>query len=154
MRIVVARTPGTRRACFDIRRAVFIEEQSIPEAEEWDDADATATHFLAAGDDGPAATARLIADGATAKIGRVAVMRAHRGTGLGLRLMAHVLDHARAQGFAVAALDSQTYAIPFYARLGFAAEGPEFDDGSGILHRRMHLDLLAASPPVKANRGR
>jgi hypothetical protein len=31
--VQVADTDATRQACFDIRRAVFIEEQQIPEAE-------------------------------------------------------------------------------------------------------------------------
>jgi predicted GNAT family N-acyltransferase len=146
MRIAIAKTEAERQACFDIRRAVFIEEQEIPEAEEWDEHDAGATHFLGVVGGIPAATARLITKDDTAKIGRVAVTREARGTGLGLALMRHVVDHARAKGFAEAALDSQTYAIPFYARLGFVAEGPEFDDGSGILHRHMRLDLGARAP--------
>lgn len=151
MRIAVAQTEAARQACFDIRRAVFIEEQEIPEAEEWDEHDAGAVHFLGDVDGVPAATARLIAAGGTAKIGRVAVTRGARGTGLGLALMRHVLDHARARGFTEAALDAQTYALPFYERLGFVAEGPEFDDGSGILHRHMRLDL-AARPDGRGNR--
>ena len=146
MRIAVAETGAERQACFDIRRAVFIEEQEIPEDEEWDEHDAEATHFLAVENGIPVATARLIAKGRTAKIGRVAVTREARGTGLGLALMRHVVDHARAKGFGEAALDSQIYAIPFYARLGFVAEGPEFDDGSGILHRRMRLVLGTPAP--------
>jgi predicted GNAT family N-acyltransferase len=141
MRIAIAGDEAAREACFAIRRTVFIEEQSIPEEEEWDDADATAIHFLAEGADGPAATARLIAAGRTAKIGRVAVLPAHRGTGLGARIVAHLMSHAREAGYETAALDAQVYAIPFYERLGFAAEGPEFDDGSGILHRHMRCDL-------------
>ena len=47
MKITVARTEAERQACFDIRRAVFIEEQQIPEAEEWDAHDATCLHYLA-----------------------------------------------------------------------------------------------------------
>ncbi|MDG4647099.1 GNAT family N-acetyltransferase [Roseibacterium sp. SDUM158017] len=155
MRIAPARSAAEREACFDIRRAVFIDEQAIPEAEEWDAADEIATHFLAIGPEGPAGTARLIPDGTVAKIGRVAVAKPHRGTGLGLALMEHLLDHARRNGFASAALDAQLQAIGFYARLGFAAEGPEFDDGSGILHRKMRLDLAgsdAVASPILSNR--
>jgi predicted GNAT family N-acyltransferase len=144
MRIAIAEAPADREACFAIRRAVFIGEQGIPEAEEWDAADAEATHFLAAGPDGPAATARLIAAGQTAKIGRVAVLGTHRGTGLGRALMEHVLRHAREAGFRRAALDAQLSALHFYERLGFVAEGAEFDDGSGILHRHMRRDLTPA----------
>ena len=142
MKIVIAGTDALREAAFAIRRRVFIEEQAIPEDEEWDDADATATHFLALDGDTPAATARLIAAGPIAKIGRVAVERAHRGTGLGRDLMRHILDHAAARGFSSSVIEAQVYAIPFYERLGYVAEGPEFDDGSGILHRVMRTELI------------
>lgn len=138
MSIAIAASDAERESCFDIRRKVFIEEQSIPEAEEWDTHDRTCVHFLARDDDGrPAGTARLIPSGKVAKIGRVAVLGTHRGTGLGQRLVQACLDHARRQGFERAALDAQLYAVPFYERLGFVAEGPDFDDGSGILHRHM-----------------
>ncbi|MEM9756317.1 MAG: GNAT family N-acetyltransferase [Pseudomonadota bacterium] len=141
MKIAIAETAAGRAACFAIRRTVFIDEQQIPEAEEWDDYDATALHILAEDAHGPAGTARLIAAGTVAKIGRVAVLRAYRGTGLGRALMTMALQIGKSQGFEVAALDAQLSAVAFYARLGFVAEGPEFDDGSGILHRRMTLSL-------------
>lgn len=138
MKIALADTDTARQACFDIRRAVFIEEQQIPEAEEWDADDATCLHYLAGEDAG---TARIIARGDTAKIGRVAVTLAHRGTGLGAMIMRALMDDAKARGFVRAELESQTYAIPFYERLGFVAEGPEYDDGSGIMHRLMRASL-------------
>lgn len=141
MKIGPARTEAARAACFAVRRAVFIEEQGIPEAEEWDAEDATCSHFLAEDDNGPLGCARLIAQSDTAKIGRVAVMALARGTGLGRALMEHVLDAARDAGFARALLEAQLYVIPFYERLGFIAEGPEYDDGSGILHRVMRRAL-------------
>lgn len=141
IRVLAVSTGADRDAAFAIRRAVFIEEQSIPEAEEWDDADGTAVHFLALDNEAPAGTARLVPVDGIAKIGRVAVLREWRGTGLGRRIMEHALDHARRAGFPAAKLDAQVYAIPFYERLGFIAEGPEFDDGSGILHRHMTRQL-------------
>ncbi len=136
MTVRVADTRAARQACFDIRRAVFIEEQQIPEAEEWDAADAACVHYLCEG-----GTARMIARGDTAKIGRVAVMPAFRGTGLGARIMVAVMTDARMRGFRQAEVESQTYAERFYAKLGFLAEGPEYDDGSGIMHRLMRAEL-------------
>lgn len=138
MKICLAETEAARQACFDIRRAVFIEEQQIPEAEEWDAYDATCLHYLAGEGAG---TARIIARGDCAKIGRVAVMQAHRGTGLGAKIMQALMGDARERGFKTAELESQVYTIPFYARLGFVAEGPEYDDGSGIMHKLMRANL-------------
>ncbi len=147
MKIGPALTPSARETCFAIRRAVFIEEQGIAEADEWDDLDASATHFLCWDNDGPAATARLIAKGDVAKIGRVAVLAEHRGKGLGLKLMRAMLRTSKDQGFKAAQVDSQVYAVPFYERIGFVVEGPEFDD-AGIPHRKMTRSLVAASSLV------
>lgn len=139
--VQLAQTETDRQACYAIREAVFVQEQNVPLALEMDEYDATATHFLlrdAAG--APLATARLLDKNGTAKIGRVAVLKSFRGRGLGLVLMQAVLDEARRRGYTDATLDSQTYAIPFYKRLGFAAEGDEFDD-AGIPHFRMRRHL-------------
>lgn len=136
----IARTERQRAQCFAIRQAVFVQEQNVPLDLEMDEYDAAATHFLLLEEGEPLATARLLDKHGSAKIGRVAVRQEARGRGLGRVLMQAVLDEARRQGFGSAVLDSQTYAIPFYARLGFVAEGDEFDD-AGIPHRLMRLAL-------------
>lgn len=128
-------------ACHALRRRVFIEEQNVPEADEMDDLDATAIHLLAHEDGQPLGTARLILKGDTGKIGRVAVLAQARGRGLGAALMRAALDALRARpGIRRAALSSQTHAIGFYEKLGFAAHGPVYDD-AGIPHRDMSRDL-------------
>jgi predicted GNAT family N-acyltransferase len=141
MKISLARTRVARAGCFAVRRAVFIDEQGIPEAEEWDAEDDRCLHFLAEDGHGPVGCARLIARGTEAKIGRVAVLKRARGTGLGRAIMQRAMDHARHAGFRTAMLEAQLSAIGFYENLGFVAEGPEYDDGSGILHRVMRRPL-------------
>jgi predicted GNAT family N-acyltransferase len=141
MRIARAETATARAACFAVRRAVFIEEQGIDEAEEWDAADQTCVHYLAGDEAAPLGTARLIARGPEAKIGRVAVMAQARGSGLGRQIMTHLLAEAQSAGFSTAVLEAQLAVIPFYERLGFLAEGPVYDDGSGILHRVMRRPI-------------
>lgn len=136
MKIAVALTPEDRAACFAVRTAVFMDEQGVPPEEEWDGLDEVCTHFLAGDPDAPAGCARLLPMGESAKVQRVAVMPAQRGTGVGGRIMLMVLDHARQAGFRQAALDSQVQAIGFYEKLGFRAHGPEFLD-AGIGHRAM-----------------
>ena len=131
--ITIAQTSADHEACYDIRKTVFVEEQAVPLELELDEYDDAATHFLLRDGDTPLATARLLDKHGRAKIGRVAVLEGMRGRGLGLLLMRAVLEEARRQGFTEAVLDSQTYAIPFYERLGFVAEGDEFDD-AGIPH--------------------
>lgn len=124
----------------EIRRIVFIEEQRVPQEEEWDGRDPECRHFLALHDGRPVGTARLLPDG---HIGRVAVLGEGRGLGIGAALMRAAIAAARREGHAAVELAAQTHALPFYARLGFEAFGPEFLD-AGIPHRNMRL-LLADS---------
>ncbi len=138
--ISVARTEEERAQCLAIRMVVFVHEQQVPAELELDAYDDDATHLLLTEDNVPLATARLVDKHGVAKIGRVAVVKAARGRGLGLRIMQAALEEARGQGFRAAMLDSQTYAIPFYEKLGFVAEGEEFDD-AGIPHRLMRRRL-------------
>lgn len=128
-------------ACFALRRTVFIEEQNVPEAEEWDDLDASATHILMREGARPVGTARLIVQGSTGKIGRVCLLRDQRGTGAGADLMRFAIDHLRARGdLSVLKLGAQSYAIGFYEKLGFSLDGPEYYD-AGIPHRDMKMSL-------------
>lgn len=124
-----------------LRRAVFIEEQGIPEAEEWDDLDAVAQHLLATVAGTPVGTARLLTDGATGRIGRICVVPAQRGTGLGAALVRAGMKALSSQtGLTSIQLGAQTHAIGFYEKLGFRVCGPEYDD-AGIPHREMEHSL-------------
>jgi len=140
MAVTIVEAPADWDACYAIRKTVFVEEQAVPLELELDEYDDVATHFLLRNGDAPLATARLLDKHGLAKIGRVAVLKEARGRGLGLVLMRAVLEEARRRGFTEAVLDSQTYAIPFYERLGFVAEGEEFDD-AGIPHYLMRRRL-------------
>jgi predicted GNAT family N-acyltransferase len=133
----VVTTAAEMEAVRRVRRLVFIEEQAVPEELEWDEFDAVARHFCLCLAGAVVGTARLVLkEGGVGKIGRVAVLREFRGGGCGAVLMRHVMADARALGCGELALDAQVSVIPFYERLGFAAEGDEFLD-AGILHRHM-----------------
>ena len=139
--MMIARTDDID-VCLAIRREVFIVEQNVPEADEMDDLDAGAIHILARDASGqPWGTARLLIQGATGKIGRVAVSKGARGTGLGARLIeASIAELGKVPGVTRLKLSAQTYVIPFYERFGFTAYGPVYDD-AGIPHRDMARDL-------------
>lgn len=127
--------------CHAIRRAVFIEEQGIAEAEEWDDLDGQAIYLLAWQDGEAVGTARIFLDGSTGKIGRVCVMPAARGTGLGRQLIKAAVDVLRSRhGVLQARLGAQVQAMGFYEKLGFAPVGEVYDD-AGIPHQDMVRDL-------------
>ena len=121
-----------------VRRAVFIDEQGVPEALEWDEHDAVALHFLATTLDGsPIGCARLLPDG---HVGRMAVLPAWRGHGVGRSLLAAVLNAARARGHAEIRLSAQTHATDFYLRAGFVTQGTEYEE-AGIPHVAMRKRL-------------
>lgn len=127
--------------CHALRRAVFIEEQGVSEAEEVDGRDEDALHVLACVDGTPMGCARILIQGSVAKIGRVCVMKEGRGTGLGAAIIDACLSVAREQGgVSKAKLGAQIHALAFYERLGFIAFGPIYDD-AGIPHRDMERTL-------------
>ena len=142
MTVHVVHSPEDKEDCLTIRERVFVREQGVPRELEMDAWDAVATHFLLRDDvtGEPLATARLLDKNGRAKIGRVAVLPQARGRGLGLEIMRAVLAEARRRGFPEAMLDAQTYALPFYTRLGFTPEGEEFAE-AGIPHYTMRLHL-------------
>lgn len=121
-----------------IRRTVFIDEQGVPEEMEWDEHDAASLHFLAVADDGtPIGCARLLPDG---HLGRMAVLPAWRGRGIGRALLAAAVEAARMHGHTMLRLSAQTRAADFYARAGFVPAGAEYDE-AGIPHVAMQKDL-------------
>lgn len=110
-----------------VRTEVFIREQQIPESLEWDADDLRVPHALATAPGGqPIGTGRLLMHGQTAQIGRMAVVAAWRGQGVGASILQCLLEEARRRGATRAFLHAQTVAVPFYERLGFAREGAEF----------------------------
>ena len=136
IRVRLADWPPMEEAASSVRREVFIVEQGVPEALEWDEHDASSLHALAEDARGEVlGTARLLPDG---HIGRMAVRRCWRGRGVGAALLGALVARARARGDTRIALSAQVSAIGFYERFGFVAEGPVFDD-AGIPHRRMVL---------------
>lgn len=125
-----------------VRGTVFIDEQHVPEELEWDGEDESAIHVLALDDWGvPIGTGRLLAHGAQGHVGRMAVVKAWRGKGVGSGILQTLLDAAHTRGCTDLFLNAQTYAVPFYERFGFVCEGEEFLD-AGIPHHRMRLPAL------------
>ena len=129
-------------ACGAVRTAVFVREQGIDPADEWDADDARATHAVLLDAGGtPLATGRLIDDGAgQGRVGRMAVLAPQRGRGLGTVILRALLDAAHAQGLRQVRLHAQCHAQPFYARAGFAVQGEPFDE-VGIAHVEMAITL-------------
>ena len=118
-----------------IRKQVFIIEQNIPEEEEWDDQDMISDHFVVYDQNQPIATARLLQNNS---VGRVAVLKAYRGQGIGRMIMLEVIRQAHQQDRKFLHLSSQVHAISFYEKLGFSIQGDAYDE-CGIPHIKMQL---------------
>lgn len=116
-----------------IRSQVFIKEQKVPEDMEWDEFDASATHFLAQKNGLPIACARLKADG---QIGRMAVLVDYRNAGTGTKLLQFVLQTSAEKSLDSVYLHAQVTAIAFYEKHGFVSLGDVFYE-AGIPHRAM-----------------
>ena len=121
---------------YAVRREVFINEQCISEAEEYDGTDAACVHLVAYENDAPIATGRIMITGNDYVIGRVAVLKAHRGQYLGIGIMQALIDACCTMGGERQVLHAQVYAQGFYEKLGFTAYGEEFDE-AGIPHIAM-----------------
>ena len=125
----------------DVRRAVFIEEQDVAEAVEFDDKDEEARHFVARIASNPAGTARVrLVDQDTAKVERVAVHAEYRGHGVGKRVMEAAHEYGREAGRSRAIVHAQTRVKEFYESLGYESVG-EVEDETGIPHVKMVRDL-------------
>ena len=120
-----------------IRSMVFIEEQNISEADEWDEQDAISLHFVVYAQDQAIATARLLENNS---IGRVAVLQQYRGEGIGKLLMQQIIQVAKQQNRVFLQLSAQVYATRFYENLGFQVQGEEYLDCE-IPHIDMWLSL-------------
>lgn len=133
-----------------VRHEVFVVEQRVPLDEEVDGLDPVCRHVLLTVDGEAAGTARLReVDGAPygwtgsiAKCERVAVRSAHRGLGLGRRVMQAFEREVRARGLPAIVLGAQVQVIGFYEGLGYEVYGPEFLDAN-IRHRMMRKALRA-----------
>lgn len=132
VRVVTWKTESERLQ--QVRSAVFVAEQQVPVELEYDDDDRLCRHALALDANGQAiGCARLLREGS---IGRVAVVSAWRGRGVGSALLARLMDVARYAGFERVGLNARSDTCDFYARYGFAPRGEEFVE-VGIRHQRM-----------------
>lgn len=124
-----------------IRIQVFVDEQQVPVADEWDGLDEAAIHYLVLDENRrPLGGARLLVEekaGSThLHIGRVAILKPWRGKGLGTALMRFVIEHCKELGSHSIYLHAQCERQGFYENLGFVAEGDVFMD-AGIPHIAM-----------------
>lgn len=129
------------QAAFQIRELVFVVEQEVEAAEEYDEFETTSVHFLAVLEGAPVGTARWRFTSNGVKMERFAVLKEARGKGVGQALVAAVLKdiemHPDGKG-KKRYLHAQIHAMPLYAKFGFQQVGEQFEE-CAILHYKMEL---------------
>ena len=112
-----------------IRTEVFVHEQGVPAAEEFDEHDLTVPHYLAVSDGTPCGAARRRVTENGVKLERFAVLKSYRSQGVGSALLERVLAEIEADPalkHKTRYLHAQVTAMPLYAKFGFEAVGPLF----------------------------
>lgn len=120
-----------------VRETVFVVEQGVPAEMEMDEMDARCVHAVAYEGAQAIATGRLLPD---SHIGRMAVLKQHRGRGVGGAVLVKLMEAARQRGDREIVLSAQVHAVPFYRSHGFEAMGPVYEE-AGIPHQQMRRDL-------------
>ena len=127
-------------AALVLREEVFVGEQGVSLAEERDGRDEGALHLVVVDDGVVVATCRLLVEGTTVKLGRMAVSRTRRGLGLARALITEAEARARELGAERMVLAAQLSAQALYDRAGYDAYGDVFLD-AGIEHVMMSKAL-------------
>lgn len=121
-----------------VRESVFVAEQGVPLAMEYDQWDVISHHAVARNPDGEViGTGRLLPDG---HIGRMAVLKPWRRHRVGTMLLLHLMEAARKAGLPGVMLNAQRAAEDFYRRFGFETESETFME-AGIPHVHMRRTL-------------
>jgi predicted GNAT family N-acyltransferase len=123
-------------AALALREEVFCGEQGVSLAEERDGRDDEALHLVVVDDGVVVGTCRLLVEGTTVKLGRMAVSRTRRGLGLARALISEAEAQARVLGAQRIVLAAQLNAQALYDRAGYDAYGDVFLD-AGIEHVMM-----------------
>lgn len=125
-----------------VRRAVFVDEQGVPDELEYDEHDADADHLVALDGDAVVGTCRLLHRGSVCKLGRMAVLPGARRRGVASRLLALAERRAHDRGARRMALSAQVTVVDLYERAGYTAHGTVYLD-AGIDHIAMDKPLHA-----------
>ncbi len=120
-----------------LRVDVFVVEQQCPYPElDGRDVEPATVHLWIEGGDGVVATIRVLDDGDTRVIGRVATAAGYRGRGLSAQLIEAGI--ALCAGYPIT-LGAQAHLAGWYARFGFRTSGPGYVE-DGIPHVPMRRE--------------
>ncbi|MDG2252468.1 MAG: GNAT family N-acetyltransferase [Methylophilaceae bacterium] len=127
-----------KKILMPIRRSVFIIEQLVPEALEWDDWDNKAKHIVLIFNNIPIGCARLIFVDEIVRLERMAIIKSKRNQGFGSKLVYKIIQIAKNKNIKKIIISAQIQALYFYQKNGFIAEGKIYKE-AGIKHIKMVL---------------
>jgi len=140
--VKIVETQDELKQIFSIREEVFVKEQKVAPEEEYDEFEEISTHFIAIDEDGnPCGTARWRFTENGAKLERFAVLKSHRGKGVGQALVKAVIDNVRVNPEANGKkmyMHAQIPAVSLYSRFGFEKVGDQFEE-CNIMHYQMEM---------------
>lgn len=121
---------------FTIRTQVFVEEEAVPQEDEYDGFDHLSRHFLAWYEGEPVGTARLrkLPVSGRVRLERFAVLKAYRRKGVGTAILQTLIASINQQTEIY--VHVQLYNVAFFERNGFVVDGESFEE-AGIPHVRM-----------------
>ncbi len=124
---------------FKIREEVYIEEQEIPRAEEFDEFEDESIHLLAMDAAIPCGACRWRYTKDGVKLERFAVLKSYRGRQIGSALVSacilSIIEHPEYAGQKMY-LNAQLSAMPLYKKFGFEPVGELFMECE-IEHQKM-----------------
>lgn len=129
---------------FDIRKAVFVEEQGVPLEDEFDEFDklnGQCEHILVYFEEHPVGTGRIRWVDEYGKLERICILEPYRKFGLGKVIITALEEIAQERGSTRVKLHGQTHAEGFYKKLGYQTSSSVFKE-DGIPHYLMTKELL------------
>ena len=132
--------PGEVEQALELRREVFVGEQGVSEADEFDGREDECVHVLAVDGGRVVGCCRLLPAGAVVKLGRMVVAPDRRREGIAAAMLAESDAQAAALGAGLITLSAQTYVTSLYEQAGYEVTSAAFDE-VGIEHVRMEKRL-------------
>lgn len=136
-------TDSDLEKAFHIRKEVFVEEQGVPLADEFDEFDTLegqCEHVLVYYDEQAVGTGRARVVDGSGKLERICILKPYRKYGLGKKIIQTLEEIAKDKGIAKVKLHGQTHAEEFYKKLGYMTSSDVFTE-DGIPHILMVKEL-------------
>ena len=140
MEAIIAKTDEQMNDAYTIRRIVFIDEQQVPEEEEFDQYENESIHVVLYETQNPIGNGRFRTIDGIGKVERICVLESARNKGAGKVIMEKMEQIARSEGISKLKLNAQTHAEKFYKNIGYTTVSDIFMD-AGIPHVAMVKEI-------------